>query len=73
MSSCLASSVNSRTIFRSDEPFGEVGRFEFDDLDQVVLVERPEEDDVRDPVQELRLEDALRLLEHLLAHPLMSR
>ena len=50
------------------DPLGEAGGLELDDLHEIVLVERPEEHDVRDAVEELGLEDPLGFLEHLLAH-----
>ena len=51
-----------------DQALGEFRDLEVHDLHEVGLLQRPEEDDVGNAVQELGLEDALGLLEHLLAH-----
>ncbi len=41
---------------------------EFDDLDEVGLGERVEDDQVVEAVDELRFEDLLRFVENLVAH-----
>ena len=42
--------------------------FQIDDLHQIRLLERVEDNDLIEPIQKLRLKDALRLLENLVPH-----
>ena len=63
-----------RREFKGDlllgDPLPNLRHFEVDDLEQVLLAQRPEEDDVRNPVDELRLEDLFGLVEHFFPHRL---
>ena len=69
----MAASVSSTWIFRSSSRFDQAGELDVDDPLHVLAAERVEEDDLVDPVQELRPEVRAQRVHHLAPRAFVDR